>query len=249
MQNSHSIQYVLKTDNVDFAERWTLSSILAMMQNTADEHAVLLEAGKDQIAPRGYYWVIARTRVDMAQYPRYGDAVTIKTWPGKPERLTFPRYFRFFNASGDILGTATVLYMLLDRDTHKIVPPANAKIYAKEMQMLPEVNPHPERVRMRLATQEPVFRTPSYSDIDLNRHMNNTRYAQWICDLFPTSRFATHALQTFQINYIADGAEAHRIALTRQDNEDGSFVVVGTDTETNSAVFTGAGVWRKRSAQ
>lgn len=247
MQNRHTTDILLKTDSVDLTERWSIASVLSGMQLAADNHAVILGAGKKQITQKGLYWVIARTRVDMRRYPVYGDTVTIATWPGEPDRLTFPRYFNFLDEGGRLLGTATVRYMLIDSATHSFVLPGKAEIYPKEMEIFSDINPQPEKIRFNAATREIVFRAPAYSDIDLNRHMNNTRYAQWVCDLFPTSIFENNVLKKFQINYVSDGVEAHRIAMSiQEDAESGVFIVTGADIENDKrTVFECSGEWMR----
>jgi len=246
MQNIYSIDITLKTDSVDLTERWTMSGVLNAMQLAADNHAVILGAGKDHIIGRGHYWVIARTRIDIERYPRYQDGVTVTTWPGTPDRLTFPRYFKFSDEHGQTLGTATVKYMLMDSETHSFVLPKDAEIYPKSMAIHPEINPSPEKIRFSAPTQQTAYRTPSYSDIDINRHMNNTRYAQWACDLFPTSQYESNSIARFQINYVSDGIEGHNIALDVQHDDDSmNTIIKGTDTENNKTVFECAIVWTK----
>lgn len=247
MQNKYATQIVLKTEHVDLTEHWTVSAILNAMQMAADNHAEQLGAGKEHIAPFNIYWVIARTRIDIELYPSYNDTVTIITWPGTPDRVSFPRYFKFEDAKGAVLGTATVKYMLLDMASHAIVAPGKVNIYPEGMEVLGDVNEQPGKIRFQQATQEPTFRKPAYSDIDLNRHMNNTRYAQWVCDVFPTTKFENHAIRTFQINYVSDGIEGHTIALDVQETAvDDSFCVRGIDAETDKIVFESAGRWMPR---
>ena len=240
--NKHTEEIVLSTHDVDLTERWTLGGIMRAMQLASDRHATLLGVGKDHILPQGLYWVIARMRIDMRSYPRYGDAVTVETWPGTPERVAFPRYFKFEDKDG-VVGTASILYMLLSTETHRFVPPAKTAVYPRDMQIHPDANPMPDKIRFTEANRGTVYRKPSYSDIDLNRHMNNTRYGQWICDLFPTSKFESQVIKTCQINFIADGVEGHLIALNLHE-EDNSFAVQGTDTDNGGkTVFECFGEW------
>jgi hypothetical protein len=124
------------------------------------------------------------------------------------------------------------------------VPPAREKIYPDGFEIYPEVNKPPQKIRFSAATGDIVYRAPAYSDIDLNRHMNNTRYAQWVCDLFPTSRFENSLLRCFQVNYISDGIEGRRIALEVEEAGDGgSFAVRGSEADGGAAVFEAAGEW------
>jgi len=240
--NRHTINLSLRTEDVDLSERWTMSGILTAMQTSADVHATLIGAGKQQVEDKGFYWVAARLRVDMEHYPVFGDAVSVLTWPGEHERITFPRYFRFFDSGDRVLGNACIQYMLMDIETRRFVAPVKSGIYSDDFVVWPEKNPLPDKIRAESGGEPVSNRTVVYSDIDLNGHMNNARYAQWICDLFPGERFRTSPMQRLQINFISDGVEGRRIDLYRRE-DDAGFTVSGIDRETGKPVFESAGQW------
>lgn len=242
MKNTYTADFALEVEHVDLNSRWTLSSMLATMQTIADKHAIELGASRADVLARGNaYWVIARLLVEMRRYPVYQDVVSVTTWPGAPDRISFPRYFKFASQSGEALGAATAKYMLLSADDHSIVAPSKLDVYGG-LDIFPEVNAQPGKIKLGEPTGEPILRAPSYSDIDLNRHMNNARYAQWVCDLFPTSQYENNMLASFQLNYISDGIERHEIAMQLEQSGD-SFAVRGVDTETEKTVFESAGRW------
>lgn len=242
--NAHTLPFELQAADTDFAGRWKPASILSYMQILADKHAELLQCSQRNIEPEGVAWVIARLRVDMERYPVYGDNIRMTTWPGRPDRLTFPRYFKFEDAAGSLCGTATSKYMMIRIATHEFVKPADTDVYRLIDQLREEENPQPERIRLKEPTRPVVWRAPAFSDIDMNRHMNNARYAEWVCDLFGTARFEHHALSRLQINYVSDGIEGHSIALDVEENEAG-FIVKGADTTDGKIVFESAGEWMR----
>lgn len=244
MENFYRCEFTFRTEHTDLTGRGTTWGMLCAMQTAADVNARQLGCCRDQMVPRGYYWVNARTRLDMERYPQFDETITVTTWPGVPRRLIYPRYFRFDDADGQPLGCATAFYILLDNENHAPVMSSKVDIYPPGLDVLPQENPQPEKLRFEDVPGTTVFRTPVFSDIDCNRHMNNTRYVQWVCDLFPTSRFEHAAFKKFQINYIADGIEGRRIALSLyEDKETGCFSVRGADQETGRVIFEAAGEW------
>jgi medium-chain acyl-[acyl-carrier-protein] hydrolase len=42
------------------------------------------------------------------------------------------------------------------------------------------------------------------SDIDMNQHVNNTRYAQWVLDAIPFSSHSRFNLKEYEVNFIAE---------------------------------------------
>ncbi len=240
--NHYEMSFQLQATDVDFRERLKPSAMLSEMQMIADHHASLLGCSQPQIEKDNLCWVIARLRVDMLRYPKYGEEIRLLTWPGQYDRLTFPRFFRYFDSDGNTLINATLKYKLINLLTREFVRPDTVDFYKSCEPLREEVNPSPERIRLKNSTRETVFRAPVFSDIDINRHMNNTRYAEWICDLFGTSVFETQALKSLQINYVSDGLEGHKIALDVEESATG-FLVKGTDTVSEKIVFESAGEW------
>jgi acyl-ACP thioesterase len=134
--------------------------------------------------------------------------------------------------------------MMIGAETHEFIKPSDTDVYKKVERLREDENPAPERIRLKTATRDTVYRTPVYSDIDMNRHMNNARYAEWVCDLFSTETFAKKALKKLQINYVSDGIEGHEIALDVEENrENDTFIVKGLDRKTEKIVFESAGEW------
>ncbi|MBQ3000092.1 MAG: hypothetical protein IJD64_06505 [Clostridia bacterium] len=57
-----------------------------------------------------------------------------------------------------------------------------------------------------------------YSDIDYNMHMNNTRYADMLCDFLPLDE--VDALRGFSLSYLNEAAYGHTVSVLggKQEN-------------------------------
>ena len=47
-------------------------------------------------------------------------------------------------------------------------------------------------------------RIPSYFDLDVNQHVNNTRYADWACDALGVDLMRDYCLESMLINFNAE---------------------------------------------
>ena len=47
-------------------------------------------------------------------------------------------------------------------------------------------------------------RTVAYSEVDMNRHLNNAKYADWVCELFDSETLKKDSIRDFRINFIAE---------------------------------------------
>jgi acyl-ACP thioesterase len=59
-------------------------------------------------------------------------------------------------------------------------------------------------------------RTVGYTELDLNGHMNNTRYLDWVDDLLPSAFHKAHPVREFTVCYLAEALEGQEISLDYQ---------------------------------
>ena len=73
----------------------------------------------------------------------------------------------------------------------------------------------------------------SYSDLDVNGHMNNTRYLDWACDLLPSAFHRDHPLKAATICYMTEALESQQLQLSWSGEEtirvDGSLPQTDVD--------------------
>lgn len=225
--------------DVDFKGRWRPSAIFIAMQELAGRHCALLGVSREELVKRGIVWVLLRVKLDIKHYPSMGETVRIKTWTGTTNRALFPRFFSF-EVNGKVLGSASSQWMLVDVDQHRMVLPSQYGI-AVEAGGEPPISA-PERLRYAFVPDRTVERCVSYSDIDVNCHMNNARYVEWILDLFPPARYEHNVMKTLQINYVAEAKPGEKIYLELTE-QNADFHLRGVYEKSGMVVFEAAGQW------
>ena len=221
--------------NVDVGGRWMPSAMMVSMQELAEEHAAAFGNSRAALVEKGVVWVLARARIEMSRLPELGETVRLTTWAGKTVRALFPRYFSMEDEHGCLIGTAVTLWILVDVAQHRMTMPSAAGVEMPEESALPATLPHPGKLSIsgKCSTHK---RRCAYSDLDVNRHMNNTRYAQWICDLLAPSRLEKNPMQTLQINYISEAKPGEEMALELYDH--GAHIQVrGKDAASGAVIF------------
>lgn len=81
-----------------------------------------------------------------------------------------------------------------------------------------------EEVKSGIWVGEKV-REVRYSDLDLNGHVNNTRYLDWIDDLHTPDWHGKHLPKLFQINFKKEIRPGSRVTLKWMDDPDGKKMV------------------------
>lgn len=219
---------------------WKPSGILVRMQEIAEDHAIALGCGrKDMVDVSGMVWMLVRLHLEMKRYPKIAQEIVVKTWHGKAEKYTFPRYFSFSYPDGEELGCATSDWVLFSIWERKLMRPSALPV-SYDAGSQPAPARVPARIRLPQDMQTAEMRRVRYSDTDMNAHMNNSKYADWICDLFPANQLLSQRLSEMDITYSAEAAIDQQIEL-KMSETGGRFFISGETY--GKAVFSATGVW------
>lgn len=180
--------YRLRNIDVDVYRRLRWDTLFSMLQEAAITHAEQLGCGREQTLDRGFLWVIALQQVEITRLPLYEETVTLTTWPGRTMHVFFPRYFRMTDELGGLLFEGSAFWGLMDQTTRKLVPPKEAGVRAPYF-LTGDEPALPRQQKSAEITQTTQFTVP-YSYLDLNGHMNNTRYFDLAQDLLPPQAHA-----------------------------------------------------------
>jgi len=164
----------LKNRDVDMHRRLRTSRLFELLQEAAIAHTEQLGMGREKTLDRGLLWVVTLQRAQIARLPEYDETVRLQSWPGETMHLLFPRYYRMETAAGEELLRASALWMLVDAKTRRFVFPERYGIAVAGTETGREL-PLPVPPAAMETDAEREFVVP-YSYVDLNGHMNNTRY-------------------------------------------------------------------------
>ena len=209
--------YHIGSNDVDQFLELKLSSFFKMMQDIATEHAEVFNIGKANTIDKGLYWVITRIEIDINDMPKYLEDVELVTYPGDDMRFIFPRYFHLLDKKGKTLIRASSTWMVMNRATHNVClnPFKDFKSPSEHHEgelALPSKVKKDENVSLI------EKRKVRYSDIDLNRHLNNTKYIDYIIDLHDSEFYKENQISHFLINYEKELKDSEEISLFSNQN-------------------------------
>lgn len=204
--------YYIGSNDVDQFLELKLSSLFKLMQDISTEHAEVLDIGKANTLDKGLYWVITRMEVDIIDMPKYLQTVTLKTYPGDDLKFIFPRYYQLEDENGRILLRASSTWMVLNRSNHHpSLKPFDGKVLPSE---------HLEgelALPKKCVSKEVNFienRKVRYADIDLNGHLNNTKYIDYILDIHDSNFYKENRIKHFLINYDKELLDNYVLSLS-----------------------------------
>ena len=221
----------------DFTGCWKSTEILVTMQELAMTHSRLLGVGYEHLRPQGLAFALTRTELHMQRHPRMGETVVCRTWAAPGMKWMFPRYFLFETENGEQLGYAGTIWVLLDLKERKMVSPsALTTEIAVSLQKVPVRMPGKAAVP---AADAPVHTYhPGYSEIDINGHVNNTRYAAWMCDALGTEVFSQKRIRKLIVNYSHEILPEHSVEL-RWECDGARFCMSGDHEGVNHFTLSG----------
>ena len=227
----YTTKFPVTTAHVDCFGRCKVSSFLRFAQDAAEEHCQLLGTDWDTMAKKRYFWAVIRQRIQITGYPKAGDTVTVKTWPMPTTRVAYPRAAEGFDGEGNSLFKVISIWVIVDMDTRAMVLPGKSGVDVAGTVLGTELK-SPGGLSAGTFTNS-GFRTVSYSDLDVNGHMNNTRYLDWACDLLPSAFHRDHPLKAATICYMTEALESQQLQLSWSGEEtirvDGSLPQTDVD--------------------
>lgn len=201
MQKTYTETFRINAYQTDLNARLRPSAILELMQEMAGGHAELLGIGRSMLLNQNLVWVLTRVEVQMARYPKHGEQISIETFPMPNRRWFFPRYFIFRDEEGRQIGCAGSLWVLLDVNERRMSKPDPVLHLMPDNSDLTPPLGLPATVSEVAGTLESALRTPVYTDLDMNGHVNNTRYLDWCCNALGIDVLRSSELAAFAINY------------------------------------------------
>jgi len=208
---------------VDCYGRLKLSSLLFFTQEVSGKHSNLLGADYDTLALRRLFWAVTRHRVLISRIPTRGETITVETWPMPTTKIAYPRSVVAFDSQGNELFRAISLWVLMDLDQRTMVLPGKSGVIVEGTLTGSELSV-PHSVLPKTMSQQ-TARTVTYSCLDRNSHMNNTRYLDWIDDLLESSFHSKHTAREFVICYHNEAREGQEILMDWELSEDGCLQV------------------------
>ena len=201
MLKTYTQDFRIASYQADVSARIKPSAILEIMQEMAGAHAEMLDVGRSRLLPMNLAWVLSRVEVRMERYPLSGEVITVETFPMPNRRVFFPRYFIFRDAAGNQIGCAGSMWVVLDITTRKMANAAEIAPLLPDNSDLTAPMGMPATVEEIPGEEQESFRSPVYTDLDVNGHVNNTRYLDWCCNALGIDTLRSHAMLQFAVNY------------------------------------------------
>lgn len=224
MNHIYTKNFTVGTTQVDLFDHCSPGTFLQVFQDIATEHAAILNFGRDYLVEHYHAcWIIARVWYRLNRPIMVGETVTIHTWHRGAQGFTVNRDFDLY-VGEEYVGEAVEAWVVADIENRKMLRPSKIETLAaaippetvKDIRLMPIRCP---------GEKQPVYeRTVRYSDLDLNGHMNNTKYADVLMDAMTVEEMQGRFVSEFQLNYSKECMPLETMTVCRVLNGDSCYI-------------------------
>ena len=231
----------LSSVDVDSNLNLRMPSIFKFFQQVSSNHSEILGVGKNNTIDKNMRWIILRFKVVVYDYPKLNDEIIVSTHPGETRKFLFPRHYQIYDKKGKLLVSACAIWLVINAETRRVVVKPFGDSAFKAEHSKDDI-PVPEAFLVDDELNKVEDRLVRYSDTDLNGHLNNIKYVEYILDVNNREFYSNHRIKEITINYEKEIRENQTLSIYKNQNPLNQYIK-GCIGETSS--FTANVVFQK----
>lgn len=240
MEEIYKKQYTIQVSDIDFKQQLKLSSLFVFCQDMATEHAIKLGVGRNVIQEKyGVIWVLIRAKVNITRYPKLKENISIETWPEQPNKIEFNRNFIVYDSENNIIARAVTTWVVIDFNSRKLKRSSTIEANFPQSNREMALNSELGKIKSNDMLKFSYKKTVGYSDIDINEHLNNAKYVDYIMDSFSIENHKKYFVKSIEVNYIHEALPGETIVIHTDTSllENNIVYIEGINEKTNKSVF------------
>ena len=212
---------VVNQYDCDLNGRMKAGAILRQVQQVSTDHCTCMGITDELYRENHCGFLIAKVSVEIYGEIKVGDKLKLVTRPAKAQRAVYARNTGISSQEGDHLASVDARWILVDTENRRILRrcpeglPLNFGAESVECHniSIPKVND----------AQAVGTVAASYSRTDVNHHMNNTEYADIICDCLPMELMMNKAIRKLVIHYHKEIRLGESVEIFRKELPEGWY--------------------------
>ena len=227
---SYTHDYEVLSYHCDPYTNLRVSSLCIFMQEIAWLHSDRMQIGwKTLMENSNCFWALTRLKLELFDPPKWGDTITIKTWSRGTDGIQFFRDWQVFDSHGKIRAVGSSIWIIMSADTRHVQ--RNAHLAEKFPLQGEQVFPGKlKKIKPLTGPDFSAYSQIRYSELDVNRHMNNVSYL---------TRFLDEESEEFRSKYRIKEAELNFL----RETGGGTWVRVGSEKHEDTKHYA---IYRKR---
>jgi len=216
----YSQKFAIGSFDSDWHGNAKLTSICNYLQEIAGNHVDQIGQGLEDLNENNHAWVLSRLRIKIIRPAKWKESIRIETFPTGIKGLFGARDFRIFDADNKVIALASSNWLVVDLNSHRPIRPHEV------VKNMPLGN-YPEVFEKELGKLSPLSQDAEfieeikvhYSDIDINRHVNNVKYLKWLIDALPIETLTEKPVSELEINFLHELKLGEQIQIFQELND------------------------------
>ncbi|MBE6533370.1 MAG: hypothetical protein E7678_00140 [Ruminococcaceae bacterium] len=211
-----SLNYTTRWHDTDANRTVRPTQILVFMQEASNHHIKALGTDLDTLRDEhGLAFLLSKIRLALYK-PLYAfENITVETWTVESRGFSFNRFFRIKRGE-EIIAAADTTWALISLKTGELCK-SDCFDFKFEHESpidigIPARFRVPKTELLNFIGERPIV----YSDLDYNMHMNNTRYADMLCDFMPYDKIPQ--IKGISLSYLHEAAFGNTVKVYRTDD-------------------------------
>lgn len=200
MGQCYQERYTIPFDQSDVNGKLKLSSFLPYLLSLSGRHSAQLgRSDKKVFETYGLLWVVTDYVFSIDRLPSFSETIRIETKAVCYDKLSCQRRFIVQDRQENTLLQVEAYFALMDFKQRKLVRIPDGLLAPYEAVQVKKIRR--SAVYARLEKAQRATYPIRYTDIDLNGHVNNSVYLDWIQDALGFAFLKHHVPRTIQLHY------------------------------------------------
>lgn len=248
MGKKFSKDYEIHYYEVDYRLQSTMTTIVNFMGDIGTKQSEYLGVGVDYLISKNMTWVFYKYDINVHRYPKYGEKLKMVTEPSGFKKFYATREYTIYDEDENKVVEAQAVFFLIDTEKRRAmrVPEDQYTIYGVEGDLGKDFKVDKlEQIKEVMYSKD--FKT-RYSDIDSNKHVNNTKYIEWAVETLPLDLVKDYELKNIKVTFEKEClfGEEVSVATSTRDEIDGTITSLHKIENSSGKEITAlVGEWRK----
>ncbi len=247
LENYFDRQFELRYFEMNKFGETSPTTILTLLEEAAADHCYSIEHSLYDLIDKNVGWVLLSGVMQMDRYPSYKEKITIRTWLSSYSSIRGIRENIIYDEQNNIIGKSRGLWVFFDIERRRPIQIFDEikekwSFYSKESisqditKKIPAID---------TASSLKKFKVNRY-DTDMNNHVSNIRYLQWLMETIPEEIADNYYLHSIDGRFIAEAQYGDTVvSLTKQENKDSYIHTIKTQGN-NKVCATANTVWKRK---
>ncbi|PKL91262.1 MAG: hypothetical protein CVV21_08600 [Candidatus Goldiibacteriota bacterium HGW-Goldbacteria-1] len=237
-------KYDVNVYDADINGRLKITALCNYLQNTAWRHYSEIEKVKGAMLKSGHIWAMMRLEVEIYKTAAWGNKLTVETWSKNVGKVSAFRDYDVTDENGIRIAAATTTWVVIDPVTKKIQPLKSVAEKWPEQKDKSAIGREAGKVEAVLNPVASAEYKVKFGEFDVNRHVNNVSYIDWMNETLTKEYLETHEVKSLLINFMEEAEYGGRVTAVLEKKDENTFACAVIKKESGKEAARGRFVFK-----